>query len=141
MDGYRPQAYNLSKTLSSNTAENVLTFTYQKIAQNNGNNGNNGGNNTGNGDSNTPNDAIMAEIPNNTNGTTGNTTDTGTKRNYERATQMVMTSTTATDSTQNQTDTVTSSDSETQKTKSIWMMRRHRLPIKNLKKAKSRPAE
>ncbi len=33
VDGYRPQAYNLTKTLSKNEAENVLTFTYQRIVQ------------------------------------------------------------------------------------------------------------
>lgn len=32
VDGYRPQAYNLSKTLSKNEADNVLTFTYSKIS-------------------------------------------------------------------------------------------------------------
>ncbi len=31
VDGYRPQAYNLTKTLSQNESENVLTFTYQRI--------------------------------------------------------------------------------------------------------------
>ncbi len=31
VDGYRPQAYNLTKTLSKNEAENVLTFTYSRI--------------------------------------------------------------------------------------------------------------
>lgn len=34
VDGYRPQAYNLTKTLSKNEAENVLTFTYRRIVQN-----------------------------------------------------------------------------------------------------------
>ncbi len=33
VDGYRPQAYNLTKTLSQNEAENVFTFTYQRIPQ------------------------------------------------------------------------------------------------------------
>lgn len=33
IEGYRPQAYNLEKTLSSHAEENVLTFTYQKTAQ------------------------------------------------------------------------------------------------------------
>lgn len=34
VDGYRPQAYNLAKTLSSDEAENVFTFTYKKTDQN-----------------------------------------------------------------------------------------------------------
>lgn len=140
VDGYRPQAYNLSKTLSSNTAENVLTFTYQKIAQNNGNNGNNGGNNTGNGDSNTPNDANNGGNANNTNGTTGNTTDTGTAAGTTTGNTNGTTSTTATDSTQNQTDTVTSSDSETPKDEINLDDEKTPLANKNLKKAKSRPA-
>ncbi len=36
VDGYRPQAYNLTKTLSSNAAENVLTFVYTKISSGSG---------------------------------------------------------------------------------------------------------
>ena len=32
IDGYQPQAYNLTKTLNSNEADNVFTFTYKKIA-------------------------------------------------------------------------------------------------------------
>ena len=31
IEGYRPQAYNLAKTLSENAAENVFTFTYRPI--------------------------------------------------------------------------------------------------------------
>lgn len=30
IEGYQPQAYNLTKTLSKNTAENVFTFTYRR---------------------------------------------------------------------------------------------------------------
>lgn len=136
VDGYRPQAYNLSKTLSSNTAENVLTFTYQKIDQSNGNNGNNGGNNTGNGstgNSNTPNDTN-----NSNNGGTGNNT-TGTTGNTAGNTNDAA-STTATDGTQNQTDTVTSSDSETPKEEINLDDEKTPLANKDLKKAKSRPA-
>lgn len=51
IDGYQPQAYNLTKTLNSNEADNVFTFTYKKIASgsdtNNGSNGSNSGNGTG----------------------------------------------------------------------------------------------
>ena len=32
IDGYQPQAYNLTKTLSENEAENVFTFTYTQAA-------------------------------------------------------------------------------------------------------------
>lgn len=32
VDGYQPQAYNLTKTLSENEAENVFTFTYTQAA-------------------------------------------------------------------------------------------------------------
>lgn len=31
IEGYQPQAYNLTKTLSQNTAENVFTFTYRRV--------------------------------------------------------------------------------------------------------------
>lgn len=31
IEGYQPQAYNLTKTLSENTAENVFTFVYTKV--------------------------------------------------------------------------------------------------------------
>ena len=34
IEGYRPQAYNLAKTLSGNAEENVFTFTYQPIEVN-----------------------------------------------------------------------------------------------------------
>ncbi len=33
IDGYQPQSYNLTKTLSGNEAENVFTFVYRKTAQ------------------------------------------------------------------------------------------------------------
>lgn len=33
VDGYQPQAYNLTGTLSSNEAENVFTFTYTQVEQ------------------------------------------------------------------------------------------------------------
>ena len=37
-DGYRPQAYNLTKTLSENSSENVFIFTYRKADSPSGNN-------------------------------------------------------------------------------------------------------
>jgi hypothetical protein len=36
IDGYEPKAYNLTKTLVSNEAENVFTFTYKKLATDGG---------------------------------------------------------------------------------------------------------
>lgn len=55
IENYQPQAYNLTKTLSDNEAENVFTFVYQKTATQSGQNGNgqtdaalnNGGNDGG----------------------------------------------------------------------------------------------
>ena len=34
IDGYQPQAYNLTKTLNSNEADNVFTFTYNTVVHN-----------------------------------------------------------------------------------------------------------
>lgn len=53
VDGYEPQAYNLTKTLSENAAENVFTFVYRPvkteiIIDNSNNNGNNNNNNNAN---------------------------------------------------------------------------------------------
>ena len=90
IDGYQPQAYNLTKTLNSNEADNVFTFTYKKIASgsdtNNGSNGSNSGNGTGtNTDNsgtgtntgNTGNNGTGAANTNN-NGNTGAADNTGT---------------------------------------------------------------
>ena len=33
IEGYQPQAYNLTKTLSKNEAENVFTFVYEPVPQ------------------------------------------------------------------------------------------------------------
>ena len=33
IEGYQPQAYNLTKTLSANEAENVFTFVYQPVPE------------------------------------------------------------------------------------------------------------
>lgn len=38
IDGYRPQAYNLGKTLSSNAAENLFTFVYTRVRTTGGGN-------------------------------------------------------------------------------------------------------
>lgn len=38
VDGYQPQSYNLTKTLVSNSAENVFTFVYKKITAKTNNN-------------------------------------------------------------------------------------------------------
>lgn len=90
IDGYQPQAYNLTKTLNSNEADNVFTFTYKKIASgsdtNNGSNGSNSGNGTG---TNTDNSGTGTNTGNtgnngtgvantNNNGNTGAADNTGT---------------------------------------------------------------
>ena len=96
VDGYEPQTYNLTKTLSENAAENVFTFVYRPVqteviidnSNNNGNNNNNNNNanNNGsnaNGGSNANNNANAnggnnANGANNANGT--NTTTPGTNQ-------------------------------------------------------------
>lgn len=96
VDGYEPQTYNLTKTLSENAAENVFTFVYRPVqteviidnSNNNGNNNNNNNNanNNGsnvNGGSNADNNANAnggnnANGANNANGT--NTTTPGTNQ-------------------------------------------------------------
>ena len=98
VDGYEPQTYNLTKTLSENAAENVFTFVYRPVqteviidnSNNNGNNNNNNNNNNANnngsnanGGSNANNNANAnggnnANGANNANGT--NTTTPGTNQ-------------------------------------------------------------
>ncbi len=39
IQGYQPQAYNLTRTLSENAADNVFTFIYTRVSQNNGGGG------------------------------------------------------------------------------------------------------
>lgn len=46
IEGYEPQAYNLTKTLVSNTAENVFTFVYSRTANRGGSSGGTGGGTT-----------------------------------------------------------------------------------------------
>ena len=83
IDGYLPDDYNLAKTLSSNEADNVFTFTYHKAegvaggeegeegdedTDNGGDNDNNGGNNganAGNGGNAAGNGTATADIGNN----------------------------------------------------------------------------
>lgn len=75
VDGYEPQAYNLTKTLSENAAENVFTFVYRPVqteiiidnGNNNGNNNNNNANNNGS-NANGGNNANNANGGNNANG-------------------------------------------------------------------------
>ena len=43
MEGYEPQAYNLTRTLSANAAENVFTFTYARVTAGGGGGGSTGG--------------------------------------------------------------------------------------------------
>lgn len=47
IEGYEPQAYNLTKTLSTNEAENVFTFVYSRVRTGGGSSG--GGGSTGGG--------------------------------------------------------------------------------------------
>lgn len=135
VDGYRPQAYNLTKTLSSNEAENVLTFTYQKIAQGNGNNGGND-NNGNNENANTENNADSAGNDNNT-ANVANTAGNGAATENASANTA---ETTSTDNAQNQTDAVNSPDSETPKDEINLDDEKTPLANKDLSKAKSRPA-
>lgn len=132
VDGYRPQAYNLTKTLSSNEAENVLTFTYQRISQN-GNNSNNG--NGGNGDSNGAGDTGNTADSNNTSGTA--TTTTG---DAAAGTTAGNADSTTADNAQNQTDTVDSPDSETPRDQINLDDEDTPLADMDISKAKGRPA-
>lgn len=61
VDGYQPQAYNLTGTLVSNEADNVFTFVYRRIVTDNGQTGTGDGSETGT-----------------DGGAAGNGTDTGT---------------------------------------------------------------
>lgn len=118
IDGYQPQAYNLTKTLNSNEADNVFTFTYKKIASgsdtNNGSNGSNSGNGTG---INTDNSGTGTNTGNTGNNGTGaaNTNNNGNTGAADNAGTGNATNNTAGN---NQTDngqTVESADAETPK--------------------------
>ena len=118
IDGYQPQAYNLTKTLNSNEADNVFTFTYKKIASgsdtNNGSNGSNSGNGTG---TNTDNSGTGTNTGNTGNNGTGaaNTKYNGNTGAADNAGTGNATNNTAGN---NQTDngqTVESADAETPK--------------------------
>lgn len=118
IDGYQPQAYNLTKTLNSNEADNVFTFTYKKIASgsdtNNGSNGSNSGNGTG---INTDNSGTGTNTGNTGNNGTGaaNTNNNGNTGAADNAGTGNAANNTASN---NQTDngqTVESADAETPK--------------------------
>lgn len=118
IDGYQPQAYNLTKTLNSNEADNVFTFTYKKIASgsdtNNGSNGSNSGNGTG---TNTDNSGTVTNTGNTGNNGTGaaNTNNNGNTGAADNAGTGNAANNTADN---NQTDngqTVESADAETPK--------------------------
>lgn len=118
IDGYQPQAYNLTKTLNSNEADNVFTFTYKKIASgsdtNNGSNGSNSGNGTG---TNTDNSGTGTNTGNTGNNGTGaaNTNNNGNTGAADNVGTGNATNNTAGN---NQTDngqTVESADAETPK--------------------------
>lgn len=129
IDGYRPQAYNLTRTLRKNEAENVLTFTYRKISQNGNNNGNNNGDNSGNNNSNNNRNSSSSDT-----NTSGNNSGANTGANSNAG------STTARDSVGNQPEAVHSQDSETSKDKINLDDEKVPLGNVNLKKSKSRPA-
>lgn len=76
IDGYQPQAYNLTKTLSSNESDNVFTFIYRKIS-NSSDNGNNSNNNAANG-SDAGNNSNSGNAAANTNGNAFGTGNAGT---------------------------------------------------------------
>lgn len=118
IDGYQPQAYNLTKTLNSNEADNVFTFTYKKTASgsdtNNGSNGSNSGNGTG---TNTDNSGRGTNTGNTGNNGTGaaNTNNNGNTGAADNAGTGNAANNTADN---NQTDngqTVESADAETPK--------------------------
>lgn len=147
IDGYQPQAYNLTKTLSSNEADNVFTFTYKKIAsgsdtdnREDNNNGSNNGSGTG---TNTDNSGTGADTGNTgNNGTSAagvnNTGNTGTANNTGNG------NTASNTAENNQTDngqTVESTDSETPKDQVD--LDDEEVPLADInadKKAKGRPA-
>lgn len=154
IDGYQPQAYNLTKTLSSNEADNVFTFTYKKIASgsnaNNGNNGagNNNGSNNGNGTgTNTGNTGTGANTGNTGNTGTGaantnngNNSSTGTANNAGTGNAA---NNTAGNNQTNNGQTVESADSETPKDQVD--LDDEKVPLADInadkdKKAKGRPA-
>lgn len=133
VDGYRPQAYNLTKTLSSNEAENVLTFTYQKIVQNNGNSGS-----TEN--SNTENDTNSGANGSNVN-TNSNTAENVTSESVATENQDTNSDNgTNTNRAQNQEDRVNSSDSQVPKDEINLDDDKTPLANKDLSKSKNRPA-
>lgn len=74
IEGYEPQAYNLTKTLVSNTVENVFTFVYSRTANRGGGSGGTGGGTTGTTDTGTG----IGGAGEGGAGTAGNTTTTGT---------------------------------------------------------------
>lgn len=151
IDGYQPQAYNLTKTLSSNEADNVFTFTYKKIASgsnaNNGagnNNGSNNGNGTGTNTGNTGTGANTGNTGNtgtgaaNTNN--GNNGSTGTANNAGTGNAA---NNTAGNNQTNNGQTVESADSETPKDQVD--LDDEKVPLADInankdKKAKGRPA-
>lgn len=74
VDGYQPQAYNLTKTLAEDESQNVFTFTYGKVtatddndnggngAGGNGANGNGAANGNGNGNATVPDGQVPQDL-------------------------------------------------------------------------------
>jgi hypothetical protein len=98
IEGYLPQAYNLTGTLKADESKNVFTFVYRKVTaaestetgNNNNNTGNTGTNNTGNNNNGNTGTAGNAGTNNNGNtdgaGTTGDT-QTQTERDNQSTAQ------------------------------------------------------
>ena len=141
IDGYQPQAYNLTKTLSSNEADNVFTFTYKKITTGS-DNGNNNGSNNGNGtstDNNSGTGTNNGNTGNNNASAASNTNGTGTANNGNTGSTA---NDTAGNNQANNGQTVESADSETPK-EQVDLDDDEQVPLANIdadKKAKKRPA-
>jgi hypothetical protein len=125
VDGYRPQAYNLAKTLSKNEAENVLTFTYTRIP--------------------TPTTTVVEETVTNNTTTSSNTTNGGTTTGTDNTT--TDSTSVDNDSSSTTTDDSNSEDSNTtdeDTTEDIIDLDEDETPLNNAdsdtNKAKERPA-
>lgn len=145
IDGYQPQAYNLTKTLSSNEADNVFTFTYRKITNgsDNGNNGNNNNNaaNGSNAGNNSNSDNGAANVGGNASGTGNAGTTTGNATTGNAANGNATAGNTAAGDQSANGQTVESADGQTPKEQVD--LDDEQVPLADInanKKAKGRPA-
>jgi hypothetical protein len=86
IEGYQPQAYNLTGTLQADESKNVFTFVYRKVKaeeptqpRNTGNNSTGNTGNTGNNGANTGNNGNTGTSTTGTTGTTQTQTEQGTQ--------------------------------------------------------------